>query len=469
MKLQKRIGGLDEEIISTVRKQSVTGNKGRLELEAAKKNIKDLFEKIEDIKEKAIKSEATVTEICRDIKQLDYTKKHLATSIATLRRLLSLMNGTEQLAIMVKEKHYQLTEDLLRAVGGLLEGFAAYRNVPKIREIESEVQRIKSELESQIYKDFSNFEGDEPDEVRDKMAEACGVIDALGEAKQKEFVRWFCDLQLREYKAKFSANAPESRLDKVEERFSWLNAQIPMLELEYAGIFPPRWAMSAELAQEFCVITRLALAKTLEKEKEKVDVKALLHALEKTIDFERKLTEKFEGPVDPLPTDEDDEPAADSGTIAARARARVRRYLQNRPQAADEKPKTKHRFKNIISAAFDPYFDLYIEQEDKCVVVLRFASCSVMQESWRVGWKFSFQRNLGCRSNGRQSRAWEQHRHDLHLQEIDATMPSAHHRPSVLRFAFALQKVFAQLFRGAQQASAKVFRLHTRACARACV
>jgi peptidoglycan hydrolase CwlO-like protein len=48
--------------------------------------IQDLFTKINDIKSKAEKSEEMVQEICRDIKSLDYAKKHLTTTITALKR-----------------------------------------------------------------------------------------------------------------------------------------------------------------------------------------------------------------------------------------------------------------------------------------------------------------------------------------------------------------------------------------------
>lgn len=42
---------------------------------------------IQEIKTKADQSEAMVQEICRDIKKLDYAKKHLTSTITALRRL----------------------------------------------------------------------------------------------------------------------------------------------------------------------------------------------------------------------------------------------------------------------------------------------------------------------------------------------------------------------------------------------
>lgn len=49
--------------------------------------------KIREIKTKAGQSETMVQEICRDIKKLDFAKKHITTSITALHRLTML--GTE--------------------------------------------------------------------------------------------------------------------------------------------------------------------------------------------------------------------------------------------------------------------------------------------------------------------------------------------------------------------------------------
>lgn len=49
--------------------------------------LQELNGHIHEIKMKADQSEAMVQEICRDIKKLDYAKKHLTSTITSLRRL----------------------------------------------------------------------------------------------------------------------------------------------------------------------------------------------------------------------------------------------------------------------------------------------------------------------------------------------------------------------------------------------
>lgn len=46
--------------------------------------------KIREIKSKAEQSETMVQEICRDIKKLDFAKKHVTTTITALNRLTML-------------------------------------------------------------------------------------------------------------------------------------------------------------------------------------------------------------------------------------------------------------------------------------------------------------------------------------------------------------------------------------------
>ena len=65
----------------------------RQDLDHCKLEIQELFGKINEIRRKAEQSELMVQEICRDIKKLDYAKKHLTYTITALRRLAMLINA----------------------------------------------------------------------------------------------------------------------------------------------------------------------------------------------------------------------------------------------------------------------------------------------------------------------------------------------------------------------------------------
>jgi len=53
-------------------------------------SLQELTVKMKEIKGKAEQSEAMVHEICRDIKKLDFAKKHITATITALNRLAML-------------------------------------------------------------------------------------------------------------------------------------------------------------------------------------------------------------------------------------------------------------------------------------------------------------------------------------------------------------------------------------------
>jgi len=52
----------------------------------------------------------------RDIKQLDFAKRHLQTTITALKRLHMLVTAVDQLTFMANEKHYREAANLVDAV-----------------------------------------------------------------------------------------------------------------------------------------------------------------------------------------------------------------------------------------------------------------------------------------------------------------------------------------------------------------
>jgi hypothetical protein len=63
----------------------------------ATSQIGELFGRIHEIQSKAADTEALVQEICRDIRKLDYAKRHLTHTITSLRRLAMLTAAVDDL------------------------------------------------------------------------------------------------------------------------------------------------------------------------------------------------------------------------------------------------------------------------------------------------------------------------------------------------------------------------------------
>ncbi|CAG8804353.1 8647_t:CDS:2, partial [Racocetra fulgida] len=89
-KLQAKMRQLSEDIKELSRLQTDGGQRGPEEVAEAKRAIEELFDRIRKIEEKASQSETMVQEITKDIKSLDYAKKHLTISITALKRLQML-------------------------------------------------------------------------------------------------------------------------------------------------------------------------------------------------------------------------------------------------------------------------------------------------------------------------------------------------------------------------------------------
>ncbi|EFA82338.1 Vps53-like domain-containing protein [Heterostelium album PN500] len=400
-KLRLKIHKIDEEIVQEVRMQSSTGSKGKEDLENAKRSINELLTKIADIKTKAIKSEQMVTEICKDIKSLDFAKKNLTAAITTLKRLHMMVMGVEQLNEMVEKKQYATVARLLEATAEFAQGFKDYRDSPKIASLNRELERIRSSVKEKIYEDFKSYVPSNQVDGENKWASACLVIDALGGETKKDFMRWLCDIHLQAYKRAFSSHEEHSQLKDIKRRFKWLVKELNTFKEEYTGIFPPEWKMEENIAYEFCCITKLAVQDILMKTKNELDINVLLNALNKTLEFEKEMVNAFaqsavyrnSANVSPIQSPQDPDMVVDDEDRGDNSVAAINRRWNQRRQKLDDnesgnanggagannnnnnnnngspkvQPQDKgyERFKGIISSSFDPYMDLYIQEEDK--------------------------------------------------------------------------------------------------------
>ncbi|KDO54011.1 hypothetical protein CISIN_1g016342mg [Citrus sinensis] len=252
--------------------------------------------KIREIKNKAEQSETMVQEICRDIKKLDFAKKHITTTITALHRLTMLVSAVEQLQVMASKRQYKEAAAQLEAVNQLCSHFEAYRDIPKITELREKFKNIKQILKSHVFSDFSSLgTGKETEETNllQQLSDACLVVDALEPSVREELVNNFCRRELTSYEQIFEG-AELAKLDKTERRYAWIKRRIRTNE-EIFKIFPPSWHVPYLLNIQFCKKTRKQLEGILDNLTERPDVGTLLLALQRTIEFEDELAEKFGG------------------------------------------------------------------------------------------------------------------------------------------------------------------------------
>ena len=235
-----------------------------------------------DIKTKAEQSEAMVHEICRDIKQLDYAKRHLTTTITALKRLQMLVTAVEQLVVMSRERMYAEAANLLEAVTQLLGHFAEYTHIDKVRELSDKVADVRTSLRTQVFDDFNKLSAEDGTPqiggaTFETLTGACAVVDALGPAVRKEMIAWFSNWQFAPYKHTFQPYGECGSLEKTELRYAWFRKLLQAYDDTFAPLFPPSWHVALGVTRDFCVISKAHLDEILDQSRGSLDV-ALLNA-----------------------------------------------------------------------------------------------------------------------------------------------------------------------------------------------
>ncbi|KAF3323903.1 vacuolar protein sorting-associated protein 53 A [Carex littledalei] len=400
-KIQSEIRRVDASILAAVRQQSNSGTKAKEELAAATSAVQELMLKIKEIKTKAEQSETMVQEICRDIKKLDFAKKHITTTITALHRLTMLVSAVEQLQVMAAKRQYKEAAAQLEAVNQLCSHFEAYRDVPKITELRDKFKNIKKILKSHVFSDFSSLgtgkETEEPNLLQ-QLSDACLVVDALEPSVREELVKNFCNKELTSYRQIFEG-AELAKLDKTERRYAWIRRRLKTNE-EIWKIFPQTWHVDYLLCIQFCKLTRTQLVDILNNLKEKPDVGTLLLALQRTLEFEEELASKFGAGTEKSrskeSTDDEEIEEDDEGNDRKRI-AEIRNRYQKKdastePDAKAQMEKDKQKdlavpgagfnFRGIISSCFEAHMTVYVELEEK--TLMESLEKLVQEETWET-------------------------------------------------------------------------------------
>ncbi|KAF2099364.1 hypothetical protein NA57DRAFT_74865 [Rhizodiscina lignyota] len=332
---------LDEDISEHVTAQLATDTGSVQRIQAAKAELAELFKKIENVRERAIQTEQTITEMTADIKRLDGTKRNLTLSMTALKRLQMLTTAYEQLRGLSKTRQYRECAQLLQAVMQLAAHFKSYRSIDQIATLSRNVADLQRELMEQVCEDFEvTFAKAEVSQRKRMLAEACLVMDALGEHARSRLITWYCNTQLREYRQVFRGNDEAGSLDNISRRYSWFNRMLKTYDNEHASIFPSHWRVNEMLANAFCEGTRDDFKAILQRSMRRIDgqtidVNLLLSCLQETLDFEHSLDRRFAN-----------DSRASIDTMTSR----------------DEKPPSSG---HLISEAFEPYMTLWVESQDK--------------------------------------------------------------------------------------------------------
>ncbi|KAJ5807807.1 hypothetical protein N7474_009076 [Penicillium riverlandense] len=333
---------LDDDIGTLVETQ-VTSNAESVErIQTAKADLSELFKKIDDVRERASKTEQSITDMTADIKQLDNAKQNLTLSMTALKRLQMLTTAYDQLQALSRTRQYRECAQLLQAVIQLMAHFKSYRSIDQIAILSKNVADIQRQLLEQVCEDFEMaFSKSEVAQKRGILSEACQVVDALGEHARSRLVTWYCNTQLREYRQVFRNNEEAGSLDNISRRYAWFRRILKIYDEENAAIFPTSWRVNEILANVFCEGTREDYKGILSRSVrsgQTIDVNLLLSCLQETLDFEHSLERRFAPPT-----------RQSTDTFAS-----------------NEAPV----FSQSISEAFEPYLSVWVEAQDKQLAAL---------------------------------------------------------------------------------------------------
>jgi len=332
---------LDRDIAVLVRQQSTSDADSVRRIQEAKADLAELFQKVEGVRERAIRTEETITEMTADIKRLDNTKRNLTLSMTALKRLQMLTTAYEQLRALSSSRQYRECAHLLQAVIQLMAHFKSYRSIDQIAALSRNVADLQRELLEQVCEDFEiTFAKGEVGQRRGMLAEACLVMDALGENARSRIITWYCNTQLREYRQVFRGSEEAGSLDNISKRYSWFRRMLKTYDEEHATIFPISWRVNEMLANAFCESTREdfkgILSRSIRREDgQSLNIDVLLNCLQETLDFEHNLERRF--------------------TNASRA------SMDTLSSNDDKSPV----FSQAISEAFEPYLSVWVEAQDK--------------------------------------------------------------------------------------------------------
>jgi hypothetical protein len=404
--LHSQIRRVDGEILEAVRRQSSSGSKARHELRSAQSSITEMLQQVGEIKRKATQSEAMVQEICRDIKKLDFAKKHLTSTITALRRLGMLITAVDQLQLAAERREFGEAAHLLGAVQQLAAHFKDYSHVPRVAEMRGRVAALEQSLRGTSLREFELLGEDFPSPaLLDRLRDCCAVTAAVGPAARDELVDSVCRREMGVYTQIFSTIGETAKLERTMNRYKWLLRRLEARK-DVWGIFPADWRVPQLLCVTFCSITKTQLAEILDEKAGELphQVSNLLKAVEATHIFEAEMSRRYETPGGASGThshsinnlngeDGGDGFDAGEGFDAAEVRWKYEKERAQRTAGSSSPTKQTLRqhaaaeavaralFRGSISQVFVPYLKVYVDHVERSLTwsVDQFTSTETWQ------------------------------------------------------------------------------------------
>ena len=289
---------VDAAILKAIRKQSKSGSNAREQLKKSHEMVREAIQQVARCTALAAESEAMVSTITKDVRQLDNAKRNLTTAITALRRCAMLVDAVDQLQVAAEKRHFRDAGSLLSAVKQLQAHFENYGHVAKIAELKGRVQSLEQALRLASLREFELLGEDPPPAtVVETLRACCMVTGSIGTAARDELVDIICKREMNMYTQIFGTVGETAKLERTVNRYKWFIRRLDTRSVIW-GIFPEEWRVTQLLALTYCSITKSELAAILadaRPEDLRADVDGLLKAVEATNVFEAEMERRFGG------------------------------------------------------------------------------------------------------------------------------------------------------------------------------
>lgn len=282
-----------EYISQQVQSESLQTDLAEKELKIAQETIKDLLAEAEMIKGVSQNADAAVEKVVAEIRELDATKSRLTQTITALKRLSMFVTGLDKLREVCESRDYLQCANMILALQNLAENFQAFPSNANIQALFRVYEDILEKLKYQVSEDYRGIA-----EGRLDVNDGSALVDALNESPKyaglrEELMNHFCQSLLHEYKRCFRPGSPDSDLDHLDRRFAWLRRTLSQQSSVLTLYFQRDWQMPLVITQQFAKVTVHHLQDHLAARSYQSDPKKLFRALQKTVDFEGVMSQKY--------------------------------------------------------------------------------------------------------------------------------------------------------------------------------
>ncbi|SCU86719.1 LAME_0D07382g1_1 [Lachancea meyersii CBS 8951] len=243
-------------------------------------------------------TERTISQLTKDISQLDNAKRNLSRSMTFFQNLEQLTVFYFQCRNLLESKDFKGMRPSYNVMSGLVTYFQDYKSVEEIGYIVAKVSRLQTETLGEVkkvYHDLLTSRSIAKKDFDESMLRdgACALLETNTGAKAK-LIDWAVNKLLYELTEIFQVDDEAGSLENLSRRYVYFKKVLNSFNSELAQTFPKNWDMPIKITTKFYAITGKDLDILLKRELEvKPSIDVFMGALQTTLEFEKYIGVKF--------------------------------------------------------------------------------------------------------------------------------------------------------------------------------